>query len=85
MTVLIDKTSLICLEINIVTGKIIQIWHCNECHNVLDMEDLFLPLSIPSVCLLDCPKFSVSTAALKYAITNCHQLKYLSYGTLRSS
>ena len=59
--------------------EIIQIWHCTECNNVPDVEDLLF-CHFPSLVFVRLSQVRCTTA-MKYAITNCHRLKYLSYGT----
>ena len=59
--------------------EIIQIWHCKECDNVPNVEDLLF-CHFPSLVFVRLSQVQC-TAAMKYAITNCHRLKYLFYGT----
>ena len=73
-----DKDKLICLLGNCVSLKALEIMDCEVCLNVPSTNDLLFG-HFPSLVHV---RISLAqTECTKYAITNCHQLKYLYYNT----
>ena len=59
--------------------EMIRSWLCLSCENIPNVEDLLFS-HFPSLAYVRLAHVQCTTA-LKYAITDCHQLKYLSYRT----
>ena len=73
-----DKDKLICMLGNCDSLKALEVMDCEVCLNVPSANDLLLG-HFPSLVYVRISL--VQTECTKYAITNCHQLKYLYFNT----
>ena len=74
-----DKDKLICVLRNCYSLKALEVMDCELCLNVLSTSDLLFG-HFPSLVYVRISLVQTECTA-KYAITNCHQLKYLYFNT----